>query len=295
MRWLFVICVVLLLAGCETETLDSFAEASDVAKSAAPRDAKHAATLRFVVDGKTVKTFRKSALMDQIDVKRVSGFDPYYSATKTFRALAIERVLELGFGERAGALQARHFVLRASDGYEVPIDGSRLLEPGGYLAVADVDVPGWQPIGAQAAHPGPFYLFWENDNQRDLVTHPRPWQLATIEISRFESSYPHTVPAGAAADSAAMKGFALFREQCIRCHAVNREGGKIGPDLNVPRSIVDYRPEQQIRAYIRDPASFRFGNMPSNPHLSDADLDALLAYLKAMSEQKIDVDSTGGH
>jgi len=70
--------------------------------------------------------------------------------------------------------------------------------------------------------------------------------------------------------------------------AVNGEGGRVGPELNVPQSIVEYRPEAQIRAFVRDPQRFRYTQMPANPHLSDADLDALLAYFHHMRAHKHD-------
>ena len=72
---------------------------------------------------------------------------------------------------------------------------------------------------------------------------------------------------------------------------MNREGGRVGPELNVPQSIVEYRPEAQIRAYIRDPKTFRYGNMPAHPSLTDADLDDLISYFKAMKAQKHDTGS----
>ena len=53
-------------------------------------------------------------------------------------------------------------------------------------------------------------------------------------------------------------------------------------------SIVEYRPEAQIRAYVRDPGAFRYTSMPAHPGLSDADLDALIAYFRAMRERKQD-------
>ena len=62
----------------------------------------------------------------------------------------------------------------------------------------------------------------------------------------------------------------------------------MGPELNVPRSIVEYRPAEQIRAFIRDPESFRYTSMPAHRHLSDAQLDALLAYFQAMKSRKHD-------
>ena len=77
------------------------------------------------------------------------------------------------------------------------------------------------------------------------------------------------------ADAAAWRGFALFRAACITCHAINREGGRVGPDLNVPQSIVEYRPAAQIRAFIKDPHTFRYSTMPAHPRLTDADLERM--------------------
>jgi mono/diheme cytochrome c family protein len=96
------------------------------------------------------------------------------------------------------------------------------------------------------------------------------------------------VPRGAAPDSPARRGFDVFRRSCLQCHAINGEGGRVGPELNVPRSIVEYRPEAQLRAFIRNPQQFRYTQMPANPHLAEADLDALLAYFRHMSAQKHD-------
>jgi hypothetical protein len=59
----------------------------------------------------------------------------------------------------------------------------------------------------------------------------------------------------------------------------------------VPQSVVEYRPGEQIRAYIRDPRAFRYGNMPAHPGLNDADLDGLLAYFTTMKDHKNDPDA----
>jgi len=197
-------------------------------------------------------------------------------------------VLREGFGVDPSTLASSELVLRARDGYTVPITGARLLEDGAYLALADVDAPGWEPIGPQHANPGPLYLVWRGASQQSLETHPRPWQLAEIAIARFEAVFPHTVPAGEPEGGPAMRGFSIFRGECIRCHAINREGGRTGPELNVPQSIVEYRPAAQIRAYVQNPLAFRYGNMPPHPGLGDAELDALIAYFTAMKTRKHD-------
>ncbi len=250
------------------------------------------ATIEFRVEGRAVRSLTLAALERAAGVEAVTGYDDYYHRVKTWRALPLDRVLAAGFAGEAGpALAARQFVLRARDGYTVPVAGERLLGGGAYLAVRDVDAPAWEPIGPQRANPGPAYLVWKGPAQTDLEAYPRPWQLAAIEIARFEVAFPHTAPVGEPPGSPAQRGFAIFARDCVRCHAINREGGRVGPDLNVPQSVVEYRPEAQIRAYIRDPRTFRYGNMPPHPGLSDADLDGLVAYLRAMASRKHDPDA----
>jgi mono/diheme cytochrome c family protein len=265
----------------------------DASADGAPTDAN--AQLAFVRDGQKLRTLTRSELEAAVPSETWTAFDPYYGRPKTFRALPLAPLLAFAFGKPVSELEKLDFVLRARDGYTVPMPGTLLFEKGGYLAVADVDVPGWEPIGQQRANPAPFYLVWRETSQHSLETHPRPWQLATIEIAPFDVTFPHTVPTGLASDAPAMKGFRLFRTTCIACHAVNREGGRIGPDLNVPQSVVEYRPAAQIRAYIKNPLTFRYSTMPAHPDFSEADLDALLAYFDAMKDRKHDPEGKPAH
>lgn len=244
-------------------------------------------SLAFVHDGKPVRTLTLAELQKSIAWETVSGFDPYYGKTKTFRALPLVDVLRKGFEGEAADLAIEEYVFRSKDGYAAPFRGALATEVGAYVAFEDTEIPGWEPIGPQKANPAPFYLVWKKPEQASLESHPRPWQLATIEMARFDAIYPHTSP-GAAAGSPAAKGYALFRDQCIRCHAINREGGRVGPDLNVPQNILEYRPEAQVRAYIKNPMQFRYGNMPAHPTFTDGDLDDLVSYLAAMKDKKHD-------
>jgi mono/diheme cytochrome c family protein len=223
-----------------------------------------------------------------VPLEEVSTEDPYYGRTKRFRAMTLAAVLETGFGRPRAELAREAFILRARDGYSVPIAGSRLFEGGAYLAIDDLDVPGFAPIGPQQVSPAPVYMFWTGSGRADAEVYPRPWQLDAIEIADFDSAFPHVLPRGEPRDGMAYRGLALFRTSCIRCHAINREGGRVGPDLNVPMNILEYRPEEQVRAYVRDPGAFRYGSMPAHPELTDADLDALITYLRAMGARKHD-------
>lgn len=228
----------------------------------------------------------RAILARELPLERIASVDPYYGREKHYWAAPLAPVLRRGL---PGVDLARaELVLRAGDGYAVPIEGARLLDDRAYLAVADADRGGWEPIGPRRADPGAFYLVWRGGERTDLERYPRPWALARIERVRFEDAYPHTAPEEG--DAPARRGYAIFRRDCIRCHAINREGGRVGPELNVPQSIVEYRPAAQIRAYIRDPLAFRYGAMPAHPQLTDGNLDDLLAYFQAMSHAKVDPD-----
>lgn len=256
-------------------------------------------SLRFVRRGETVGTLSKAALEARCEVREVRvPRDPYYGRAKRYRACPLERVLTLGFDGVPEGFAEATVLLGALDGYTRPVPGRALLEPGGYLALADAGraaqgLEGWEPIERRRVDPGPFYVVWTGAAQGDPHVHPWPYQLASIEIVRFEERFPHTVPVGAREGSAARRGFALFRRECVACHAMNGEGGTVGPDLNVPRSIVEYRPEAQIKAYVRDPSAFRYTSMPAHPGLDDGDLEDLLAYFRHMRAHKHDPRADG--
>jgi mono/diheme cytochrome c family protein len=245
-------------------------------------------TLTFKREGRVVRTVALAELAERAGTHEVRSADPYYGAYKRFHAFPIKPALTWAFDVEESALRSRAFLLIALDGYVVPVEGQRLLEDGAYVAVDDLDVPGFAPIGSRQVSPLPAYLIWEGTKGADQETHPRPWQLVAIDAVDPLTLYPHTRPKGLVEGTPTMHGFKLFRQRCIRCHAINREGGSVGPELNVPQSIVSYRPEAQIRAYIKNPLTFRYGLMPPHPDLTDADLDALIAYLQAIAREPYD-------
>jgi mono/diheme cytochrome c family protein len=251
------------------------------------------ATLRFEREGALVRSLSRAQLTTLCGVQRVAIEDPYYPARKQYLAFPLACVLEQGFGKPVSAQRDQNFFLRALDGYVKPVSGARLAEPGGWLAFADAELtrgddPQWAPIDRRQVDPGPFYLVWSGAGQADAHRYPWPYQLAAIEIAPFEARYPHTLPAGLPREAPAWTGFAVFRSECVACHAINGEGGTIGPELNLPLSIVEYRPADQLKRFIHDPAAFRYTSMPANPHLTPAQLDGLIAYFTAMRERKHD-------
>jgi mono/diheme cytochrome c family protein len=248
----------------------------------------HAATLEFLRDGTVIRRLDAATLVETCGVRSIDVDDPYYEARKRYRACPLAAVLEAGFGVPAGRLDGEDVLFRALDGYVKPSTAARAGEDGGFVAFGEAGREGFAAMGRRGLDPGPFYVVWTKAAQRDPHQYPWPYQLAAIELTSVAAKFPHVVPSGVASDGPAWRGYAIFRTECIACHSVNGEGGAVGPDLNVPRSIIEYRPVEQVKAYIRNPAAFRYGNMPANEHLSGTDLDALVAYFEAMKDRKHD-------
>jgi protein SCO1/2 len=95
-------------------------------------------------------------------------------------------------------------------------------------------------------------------------------------------------------------GGKLFRQKCAACHLPG--GGSVGPEL---RGVVALRGEAWIRRWVKEPDAMlrekdpvalallaRHGNVPMpNVGLSDAEVDAVVAFLKASSETAAPVEA----
>ena len=272
----------------------SFTPAMRHPKSASAASAPASASLSFMEGGKQVRSVSLSPFSKTLKVEEVAAFDPYYQHNKRWRAVSIEQLMQAGFKREPSTLVDDEFVLRAQDGFAAYFPGRRLLEGGAYVAIADFDQPDWEPIGPRKDNPGPFYLVWAKPDQLDLETHARPWQMASIEIVEFDNQFPHVRPAGPAIPQSALRGFETFRVQCLPCHAINRSGGRIGPELNVPRNILEYRDPSVVEAFIKNPLEFRYTVMPAHPNMTDSDLQDLIAYFRVMKTQKNDKDAPKG-
>ena len=238
-------------------------------------------TLRFAVAGQVISDVSLTELTDTITPVKIHFYNPLMSKKKRYLALPVKDVLDVIFEDQWRGNDFSDISFTALDGYQAISNLDSLKEPGGYLAYEDLDwETGWEPVGRKLADPGPFFLVWTEKHQTTANKFPWPWQVAEIGILRFSDQYPAVVPQNVKSNSTVYRGFQTFRMRCLRCHAMDQQGGKIGPDLNAPQSIVAYRTEEMIKAFIKQPSQFRYTSMPDHTDLSDGQLDELYQYLK---------------
>jgi cytochrome c oxidase subunit 2 len=97
-------------------------------------------------------------------------------------------------------------------------------------------------------------------------------------------------PPASAASGPAADGKAVFaRSACIGCHTIDGVSqGNIGPNLNhvgsrsvIASGILQNTPDQMAR-WLKDPPAEKPGSLMPNLHLSDDDVNALVAYLESL-------------
>jgi len=243
--------------------------------------------LEFRLGGKFAAKVSLVDLQDKIKSHRVRFFNVLMNKEKTYEAFSLKDVLNFAYQTNWVSDQYSDIALIALDGYEAVSSLGKLQEDGGFLAFRDLDINnGWEPIGDKKVDPAPFFLIWTGKNQTPKAAYPWPWQVVALDLLRFEDQYPAIVPKGAPIDSSAYRGFELFRTRCLLCHAMDQNGGKIGPDLNAPQSIAAYRSKHMIKEFIKNPSKYRYSQMPDNPDLSDLNLEDLYHYFRFQMERK---------
>jgi mono/diheme cytochrome c family protein len=243
-------------------------------------------SLMFQVSGRPVNSVPLSGMKSKLKVHEIEFVDPMYGKLKRYEGFSLSDVIELGFGDKWRSPDYTDIAFTALDGYEAVSSLSRIREPGGYIVFRDLDSESWEPVGNRQQNPGPLYIVWTGAEQTTQNEYPWPWQLARINLIRFKDAYPLVYPDGAEVSSGAYSGYEIFKGRCVRCHSMNKDGGKIGPDLNAPQSIVTYRSPEMIKEFIKNPSKYRYTQMPDHPDLTESDLDNLLKYFIYMNENR---------
>ena len=216
--------------------------------------------------------------------------DVAFHRTMHYRAVPLLSLLP-------GLQPGQHLQFVASDGFVAEIPANVILNKQGsrpWIAVEDSAQP-WPALAGKPNGAGPFYLVWTDPQAAHIGTEQWPFELSSIRaLGGVDARFPAIVPGSSLPpDSPVRRGYAVFKRTCFACHRLNGEGdSRLGPDLNIPHNPTENLRADLLRAFIRNPQSLRRwpqAQMPPFPAetLSDADLDAVLDYLRYMAKHKV--------
>jgi mono/diheme cytochrome c family protein len=247
----------------------------------------------LLIDTGTPATLTTQALLAMPDAATIRvPNDVTYHRTMTYRAVPLRSLP----GVRTLAADAE-LQITATDGFVTNLPAVLLRDDRAHgatpwLAIEPPDKP-W-PRTLKGTDIGPFYLVWINPGASGVMSEQWPYQINAIRVVASRTTkWPQLAVADSVpANSSMRRGQALFATQCMVCHRMNGAGdASVGPDLNLPHNPTEYFQPWALRAYIRDPKSIRAWpdmKMPGfdKANLSNADLDAIIAYLGYMAHRR---------
>ena len=269
---------LLLLVGVAFLALEAYAQSSGLTVS----------------DHDATKTFRQQDLLSNPALRNVTIADPVYQRSMTYRALPAADLLK---GLKIGTDD--YVQARATDNYSIGIPARLLVAPAptsaeAYIAVEDPAAP-WPPLPnrAERSSAGPFFLIWRLAPGARISSEYWAYKLAALAVTDGPlKRWPGlAVGADIPATDPIRTGLDRYVELCIACHRFKGEGeGDQGPDLGQPLNPVEYLKIPALKQLIRSPSSVRKWPEQKMPgfdasKLSDADLDAVIAWLAYKAQQ----------
>jgi mono/diheme cytochrome c family protein len=249
----------------------------------------------LVAAGGKIISLKAAELAKRPDAAEITlDRDFVYGRSMTYRAVKLAALLP----EADAASVDAFFEIKALDGFVSQLPGRlvRNRDPKkavAWIAIEDPASP-WPILPDQAQSPGPFRLLWTGQGVDAIRREQWAYQIAAItEVESPEKRWPQlALPASLPAEDPRRLGQQSFIDQCLVCHKLAGGGNaEIGPDLNRPMSPTEYFTLPALRKYLRDPASLRTwperkmpGFEPSA--LSDAEIDAIIAYLQLKAETR---------
>lgn len=182
---------------------------------------------------------------------------------------------------------------RSDDGYAglYPAEYVTAHEPILVLTVDGMTTAAWAKKTGNADL-GPYLIGYDNFNPAwHVLTHEdrpqAPSGILELEYKTQQQVFgPITPAARFGADSAERAGFAIAKQNCLRCHAAGPYGGtKAGLSWEILAGLAK-RDGAHFAQYVHDPKSVSpKAKMPANPQYDAATLQALTAYYSSMVKE----------
>jgi cytochrome c2 len=279
-RYNFFVLLSILALGCQQKAKEKEVPMTETSISALTKN-NDSLTIDLVALQK--KGILKKTITVTVDE------DPVYHGKKRYNAIPFKELLKAY--PKIKNLQADKYqiVFECEDGYKPMMPLQKFLSVKSFLAVSDVDAPkgeSWSKIikDGREMKADPFYLVYQDLSPKD-TDFKWPYNLIKIHIVPAIGNISLLYPKD---DTAAKIGFELFDRNCISCHAINKIGGSMGPELNYPKSVTEYWDHKQLKKFIQNPASFRNGvRMPKIANLTEKEIESIVYYLNYMANHKL--------
>lgn len=229
---------------------------------------------------------RERGLLKNTQIVKIKP-DPVYHKNKRFNALPLKDILEKYSSMKRMNASDLKVVFECEDGYKPEMPLEKLLSAKAYLAVSDADAPkgrAWEMLkkNGQETKMEPFYVVYE-DVSGDDISYKWPYNLVKIHFAPLHENDAALKPK----DESALAGYEIFKNRCQTCHAINKIGGKMGPELNYPKSVTQYWKTDDLKAFIQNPASYRNDVKMPNLGIKPEEATEIVKYLSYMSEHKL--------
>ena len=213
--------------------------------------------------------------------------DPVYHKNKRFNALPLKDILEKYSSINRMNANDLKVVFECEDGYKPEMPLEILLSAKAFLAVNDVDAPKgreWEILvkNGQESKIEPFYVVYEGVSGDD-VSYKWPYNLVKIHLAPLHENDEALKPK----NKSTLSGYEIFKNRCQTCHAINKIGGKMGPELNYPKSVTEYWKTDDLKAFIQNPASYRNNVKMPTLGIKPEEANEIVKYLSYMSEHKL--------
>ncbi|MFN3848901.1 MAG: c-type cytochrome [Spirosomataceae bacterium] len=278
MKYLFLP-IALFLLNCQSQKKETTSTTADSTQTVAatPTDS-------LSID---LVALKDQNLLGKVHIVEVKN-DPVYHKKKRFNAVDFKEILYKYSSIKSLNTADTKLVFECEDGYkpEMPLD--RLLESKVFLAVSDVDAPkgsDWEQIFQNGLEmkAAPFYLIYEGEAYQG-IDYKRPYNLVKVHLAPLHENDEALVPKN---NNAALAGYEIFKNRCQTCHSINKIGGKMGPELNYPKSVTEYWKTEDLQAFIVNPAAYRNEVKMPTLGIKPEESASIVKYLTYMSKHKL--------
>ena len=220
------------------------------------------------------------------DTQVTFNYDAVFKEPITFKGVALLDLLEANGVTALKQPDSIEVAFLCVDGYKPTISLAEILKNEAYITYQKTEeqLSVWPEELKDKA--GPYYLSWQGVTADDKM--PYPYGVYAIKVSMMEASEAAAFPDAILQDSLLMAGSTLFKEKCMKCHSVNRVGGNLGPEFNIPKNITEYRSKSFMYAFANSPQSFRYNSKMAPMALEEQEFNQIYAYLETMKGYKVD-------